>query len=105
MARGFVSLLATGVLMAGAAQAQPAADQAAQAAAAAACEAREAFEDTLPWTFRGVTYPNQRFFFENFKCGAETFKFGRQSDEELRLAAAMKPERMPAKSGQKKTAQ
>ncbi len=74
------SLLAAGVLMSGLASAQPA-DQAAEQARAAAA-AREAFESTLPWTFRGVTYPSQRYFVENFKCGAEKYKFARQGDEE-----------------------
>ncbi len=73
-------VLAAGVLMSGLAGAQPA-DQAAEQARTAA-EAREAFESTLPWTFRGVTYPSQRHFVENFKCGAEKYKFARQADEE-----------------------
>ncbi len=74
------SLFAAGVLMSGLAGAQPA-DQAAEQARAAAA-AREAFESTLPWTFRGVTYPSQRYFVENFKCGAEKYKLARQADEE-----------------------
>ncbi len=68
---------------AGAQDAQPGS----QSAAAAACAAREAFEDTLPWTFRGVTYPNKRTFVENFKCGAFKYKFAKQSEDEKALAA------------------
>ncbi len=82
MRLGIVSALAAGVLVASLAEAQPAPQAAEQAAAAAACEAREAFEDTLPWTFRGVTYPNKRTFVENLKCGAHKYKFAKQSDEE-----------------------
>jgi hypothetical protein len=86
MKRGVLSFLVVGVLLsvrAGAQDAQPGS----QSAAAAACAAREAFEDTLPWTFRGVTYPNKRYFVENFKCGAHKYKFDKQSDEEKDIAA------------------
>ncbi|BCS35906.1 zinc metalloprotease [Luteitalea sp. TBR-22] len=68
------------------ATAQPA-DQAAEQARVAA-EAREAFESTLPWTFRGVTYPSQRYFVENFKCGAEKFKSSNRDEEEFLLELA-----------------
>jgi hypothetical protein len=88
MHRGIVSFLAVGIFVSSLAGAQPVQDPAAQAAAAA--EARQAFEDTLPWTFRGVTYPSQRYFVENFKCGAHTFKFDRQSDEEKDKAAGLR---------------
>lgn len=85
MKRGVLSFLVVGALssVAGAQDGQPGG----QAAAAAACAAREAFEDTLPWTFRGVTYPNRRHFVENFKCGAHKYKFDKQTDEEKDLAA------------------
>ena len=61
------------VVTSGAQPADQAADQAA-ARAAAAADVREAQESALPWTFRGVTYPSQRHFVENFKCVAEKFK-------------------------------
>jgi hypothetical protein len=85
MNRGVLSFLAVGVFLsvpAGAQGTQPGS----QSAAAAACAAREAFEDTLPWTFRGVTYPNKRYFVENFKCGAHKYKFDKQTDEEKDIA-------------------
>ena len=76
-----------------ASSAQPpdqAADQAVARAAAAAA-AREAQDSALPWSFRGVTYPSQRHFVENFKCVAEKFKL-RDSpgvvELDLALAAA-----------------
>ncbi len=72
--------------MSGLAVAQPAEQAAAQASEAAASAAREAFERTLPWTFRGVTYPSQQFFVENFKCGAEKYKFAKQTDDERDFA-------------------
>lgn len=75
------SFLVTGLLTASLAGAQPADQASAQAAAA-----REAFQDSLPWTFRGVTYPSQRDFVEHFKCGAEKFKFAKQSDDERAFA-------------------
>ncbi|HSD66112.1 MAG TPA: zinc metalloprotease [Vicinamibacteria bacterium] len=50
---------------------------------AAACAARESFEDSLPWTFQGVTYPSRRYFAENFRCGTQRFKLRKQSAEEL----------------------
>ena len=61
------------VVTSGAQPADQAADQAA-ARAAAAADVREAQESAMPWTFRGVTYPSQRHFVENFKCVAEKFK-------------------------------
>lgn len=66
------------------AAAQPA-DQAAEQARVAA-EAREAFESTLPWTFRGVTYPSQRHFVENFKCGAEKHKPSNRAEEDFLMS-------------------
>ena len=53
------------VVASGAQPADQAADQAA-ARAAAAADAREAQESALPWAFRGVTYPSQRHFVENW---------------------------------------
>ena len=75
-----MSFVVAGVLTTGLAGAQPAEQAASQASAAAA--AREAFESTLPWSFRGVTYPSQRYFVDNFKCGAEKYKFAKQADDE-----------------------
>jgi Pregnancy-associated plasma protein-A len=72
--------LAAGALLSGHAGAQPA-DQ--SSVEAAASEAREAFESTVPWTFRGVTYPSQRYYVENFKCGTEKFDAARLAEEEL----------------------
>jgi hypothetical protein len=86
MKRGVLSFLVAGSFLSVAAGAQDAPQPGSQSAAAAACAAREAFEDTLPWTFRGVTYPNKRTFVENFKCGAHKYKFDKQSDEEKALA-------------------
>jgi len=54
---------------------------------AAACAEREAFQDTLPWTFRGVTYPSKRDFVDNYKCGAVKFKYAKQSDLEKAAVA------------------
>jgi hypothetical protein len=79
----FGNVVAACVVMSGVALAQPAEQGSSQANAAAQ---REAFESTVPWAFRGVTYPSQRHYVENFKCGAEKFKFARQSDEEQFLA-------------------
>ena len=56
---------------------------------AAACAAREKFEDTLPWTFQGVTYQSRRDFAENFRCGAEKYKFQKQSPDELDAARGL----------------
>jgi hypothetical protein len=56
--------------------------------AAAACAAREAFESTLPWTFRGVTYPSKRYFVDNYRCGAVKYKFAKQTARERSLGAA-----------------
>ena len=56
---------------------------------AAACAAREAFEDTLPWTFQGVTYPSRRYFVEHFRCGTFQYKFQRQSLDELDAARGL----------------
>ena len=56
---------------------------------AAACAAREAFEDTLPWTFQGVTYPSRRYFVENFRCGTHQHKFQKQSFDELDAARGL----------------
>ncbi|HEY5999929.1 MAG TPA: zinc metalloprotease [bacterium] len=86
-----LSFLAVGALASGIAWAMPAAVEASQGEAAAACEAREAFEGTLPWTFRGVTYPSQRYFVENFKCGAHKYKFAKQTQEEKDIAAGKRP--------------
>lgn len=77
--------LAAGAILSSHAGAQPA-DQA--SAEAAASEAREAFESTLPWTFRGVTYPSQRYYVENFKCGTEEFDAARLAEEELFFSLA-----------------
>ena len=74
------------VAVAGAQPADQAADQAAARAAA-----REAQDSALPWTFRGVTYPSQRHFVENFKCVAERFKLRNSpgvAELDLALAAA-----------------
>jgi hypothetical protein len=91
MKRGMLSFAVAGALVSVAAGAQDAREAGRQstaaAAAAAACAAREAFEDTLPWTFRGVTYPNKRYFVENFRCGAVKYKFAKQSEEEKGLVA------------------
>ena len=74
------------VVASGAQPPDQAAEQAA-ARAAAAAEAREAQDASLPWTFRGVTYPSQRHFVENFKCVAEKFKLrDRPGVAELDLA-------------------
>ena len=75
------------VVASGAQPADQAADQAA-ARAAAAADVREAQESALPWTFRGVTYPSQRHFVENFKCVAEKFKLRDGAGGELDLALA-----------------
>jgi hypothetical protein len=77
--------LAVGVLLSGQASAQAADPASAEAAASAA---REAFESTLPWTFRGVTYPSQRYYVENFKCGTEKFDAARLAEEELFFSLA-----------------
>ncbi len=78
------------VVASGAQPADQAAEQAA-ARAAAAADVREAQESALPWTFRGVTYPSQRHFVENFKCVAEKFKLrempGGVAELDLALAA------------------
>jgi hypothetical protein len=87
MKRGVLSFLVVGAFLSVPAGAQDVQVPGSQSAAAAACAAREAFEDTLPWTFRGVTYPNKRTFVENFKCGAHKYKFDKQSDEEKALVA------------------
>jgi hypothetical protein len=58
---------------------------------AAACAAREQFEDSLPWTFQGVTYPSRRYFADNFRCGSYKYKFQRQSLEELDAARGVAP--------------
>ena len=49
------------------------------------------FENTLPWTFRGVTYPSQRHFVDNFKCGSHKYKFARQIQAEKDIANGKKP--------------
>jgi len=77
-----LSFVVAGVFLSVAAGAQDTREAGRQSAAAAACAAREAFEDTLPWTFRGVTYPSRRYFVENFRCGAVKYKFAKQSEEE-----------------------
>jgi hypothetical protein len=58
---------------------------------AAACAARESFEDTLPWTFQGVTYPSRRYFADNFRCGAHKHKLRKQSPEELDAMRGLGP--------------
>jgi hypothetical protein len=55
----------------------------------AACAAAERFEDSLPWTFQGVTYPSRRYFSDNFRCGSHTHKFAKQSFEELDAARGL----------------
>jgi hypothetical protein len=75
------TVLAAATLLSGPAGAQPA-DQ------ASASAAREAFEAKLPWTFRGVTYPSQRHYVENFKCGTEKFDAARLAEEELFFSLA-----------------
>ena len=91
MNRGLVSfLVVSGALLSIPAVAQNA-DAPGQSHAAEMCAAREAFDDTLPWSFRGVTYPNKRYFVENFKCGAHQHKFERQSDEEKSAANGKPP--------------
>jgi hypothetical protein len=77
--------LAAGALLSGHAGAEPANQASAEAAAS---EAREAFESTLPWTFRGVTYPSQQYYVENFKCGTEKFDAARLAEEELFFSLA-----------------
>jgi len=77
-------LVVSAMLVSGMAVAQPA-DQAAEQARAAAA-AREAFESTLPWTFRGVTYASQRDFVENYKCGAEKYKRSNREEEDFLMS-------------------